>query len=299
VREADHTIRHDSDGQTMIRIDDGGLLWPEREGPQEIAERKLNLGSMAFASQYQQRPSPLGGALFKSAWFRHWQTLPAMDRKIMVVDTAYSEAQQADFSNIDIWGQADAGFFLIANAHQRCEFPELKRLSIWMAANHRPELILIEPRASGLSLIQELKRSGPVATTEPGVHFSMPVVPLKVPAGQDKLARATAVTPVVEAGLVWLPDPSIAAWVDDYEREVTTFPGAAHDDRVDCMVYALQYLRSTGNVVDFYRRHEAYQRAVEDARAEGRKPPPPPSNSALESYQRSVAKWTKVFNPDN
>ena len=299
VREADHTIRHDSDGQTMIRLDDGGLLWPEREGPQEIAERKLNLGSIAFASQYQQRPSPLGGALFKSAWFRHWQTLPAMDRKIMVVDTAYSEAQQADFSNIDIWGQAEGGFFLIANAHKRCEFPELKRLSIRMAENHQPELVLIEPRASGLSLIQELKRSGPVATTEPGLHFSLPVVPLKVPAGQDKLARATAVTPVVEAGLVWLPDPSIASWVGDYEREVTTFPGAAHDDRVDCMVYALQYLRRTGSVLDFYRRSEAHQRAVEDARAQGKKPPPSMPNSATEAYDRSRAKWKKVFDPDN
>ena len=133
-----------------------------------------------------------------------------------------------------------------------------------MAATHNPELILIEPRASGLSLIQELKRSGPVAITEPVLQVSMPVVPLEISAGQDKLARATAVTPVVEAGLVWLPDPSIASWVVDYEREVTTFPGAAHDDRVDCMVYALQYLRRTGSVLDFYRRSEAHKRAVGD-----------------------------------
>src|SRR5271155_4938928 len=97
VREADHSLRHEADGQTITRIEDGGLLWPAREGPNEIAERKLNLGSMGFASQYQQRPAPLAGALFKRAWLRYWKVLPPMDRTIMVVDTAYSEKQHADF----------------------------------------------------------------------------------------------------------------------------------------------------------------------------------------------------------
>src|SRR5271155_3508850 len=80
VREADHSLRHEADGQTITRIEDGGLLWPAREGPNEIAERKLNLGSMGFASQYQQRPAPLAGALFKRAWLRYWKVLPPMDR---------------------------------------------------------------------------------------------------------------------------------------------------------------------------------------------------------------------------
>jgi len=69
-----------------------------------------------------------------------------------------------------------------------------------MADEHYPELILIEPRASGLSLIQELQRALPVGSSEAAVHGSLPVRPIEVPAGQDKLTRATAVTPLVEAG---------------------------------------------------------------------------------------------------
>ena len=58
IRESDHIERLAADGRQTARIDDGGLLWPAREGPKEIAERKLNLGLMGFASQYQQRRGP-------------------------------------------------------------------------------------------------------------------------------------------------------------------------------------------------------------------------------------------------
>jgi predicted phage terminase large subunit-like protein len=232
------------------KIPDGGLLWPAREGPKEIAERKLNLGSMGFAAQYQGRPAPKGGALFKHVWWRYWRTLPVLNRIIMVLDTAYEEGDDHSFSNCDVWGLADIGFVLVDNWHRRVEFPELKRATIWMAAKWNPEVILIEARASGRSLIQELRRPVPVGSNEPALHASIPISPIDPEV--DKYTRAVAITPIPEAGLVWLPDKTMPAssrapegygWVDGYEQELELFPAGKLNDRVDTFVHAITNLR--------------------------------------------------------
>ena len=64
-------------------IDDGGLLWPEREGPEEIAEVKLVMEKDAFAGQYQQRPAPLGGGMIERYWFRRYETNDAGDQSTL------------------------------------------------------------------------------------------------------------------------------------------------------------------------------------------------------------------------
>jgi predicted phage terminase large subunit-like protein len=285
-------------------IPDGGLLWPSREGPKEIAERKLNLGSMGFAAQYQGRPAPKGGALFKHAWWRYWRTLPRLDRIIMVADTAYVEGDDNSFSNFDVWGYCDLGFVLVDNWHRQVEFPELKRAAIWMAAKWKPEIILIEAKASGRSLIQELKRPPAVGSNEPTLQGSIPVTPIEVEV--DKYTRAVAVTPMPEAGLVWFPDKSMPAdplmapegygWVDGYEHELELFPAGRLNDRVDTFVHALTYLRGQGSVMDFYRRLQHHQEASEvaqEARAHGRKPPEEP-NSVMEAYNRGKKMWEEL-----
>ena len=282
IRESDHVERLAADGRPTARIDDGGLLWPAREGPEEIAERKLNLGSMGFASQYQQRPAPAGGALFKHEWWKYWRVLPQLHRIIMAMDTAYEEGDDNSFSNCNVWGFADIGFVLVDNWHQRVQFPELKRAAIWMASKWNPEAILIEARASGRSLIQELKRPVPVGSNEPSLHVSIPIVPIEPEV--DKYTRAVAVTPIPEAGLVWMPDPSMPmspqvpegyAWVNDYQKELELFPAGRLNDRVDTLVHALTYLRGQGSIIDFYRRMQHHEKAIEAAemaQAHGHKP---------------------------
>jgi predicted phage terminase large subunit-like protein len=285
-------------------IPDNGLLWLEREGPKEIAERKLNLGTIGFAAQYQGRPAPKGGALFKHEWWRYWRTLPRLDRIIMVLDTAYEEGDNNSFSNCDVWGYSELGFVLIDNWHRQVPFPELKRLTIWMAARWHPEIILIEAKASGRSLIQELKRPIPVGSNESVLHGSIPIVPIDPEA--DKYTRAVAVTPIPEAGLVWFPDktippdPDIApegyGWVDGYERELELFPAGRLNDRVDTFVHALTYLRGQGSVMDFYRRLQQHREAFEAAQeaiAHGRKPPPS-QNSAIDAYKRAQKMWEEL-----
>jgi hypothetical protein len=117
------------------------------------------------------------------------------------------------------------------------------------------------------------------------------------------------VTPIPEAGLVWLPDPSMPvapqnpegyAWVADYQKELELFPAGKLNDRVDTLVHGLTYLRGQGSIVDFYQRLQHHQEAVDAAQeavAHGRKPPPQPENPIMASYLRSREIWKKKLNP--
>ena len=111
--------------------------------------------------------------LFKHSWWRYWRTLPKLHRLIMVLNTAYAEGDHNSYSNIDAWGLSDLGFVLMDNWHARPPFPELKRMTIWMAAKWNPEVILIETKASGRSLIQELKMPAPVGSNAPTLNVSI------------------------------------------------------------------------------------------------------------------------------
>jgi predicted phage terminase large subunit-like protein len=123
---------------------------------------------------------------------------------------------------------ADSGYYLLWFWRGKVEFPELKRRMNWLAQEWRPNQILIEDRASGQSLIQELKHS-----------TALPIIPIKV--DKDKLARAEAITPLIEAGKVFLPES--APWLNDYVDELAAFPNGVHDDAVDSTTQALNYIR--------------------------------------------------------
>jgi predicted phage terminase large subunit-like protein len=75
-----------------------------------------------------------------------------------------------------------------------------------------------------------------LGTEIPGL---IPVTPQGV-----KVARASAVSPLVEAGNVYLPHPSQAPWVDGFIRECVTFPKGAHDDQLDAMTQLLLYWKT-------------------------------------------------------
>ena len=105
--------------------------------------------------------------------------------------------------------------------------PELKRQAVALDAKWNPEVVLIEDKASGQSLIQELRRD-----------TKMPLRAIKV--DRDKKSRAYAVTGLIEAGRVSARSaPSVADFLD----EVSAFDQGSHDDQVDSMTQALNYLR--------------------------------------------------------
>ena len=121
-----------------------------------------------------------------------------------------------------------SGYYLLWVWRCRVEFPELKRRVAWLADEWKPNVILIEDRASGQSLIQELRNAS-----------RYPILPVKV--DRDKETRAHAVMPLIEAGKVFLPES--APWLSEYIDELAAFPNGIHDDTVDCTTQALNYLR--------------------------------------------------------
>jgi predicted phage terminase large subunit-like protein len=107
------------------------------------------------------------------------------------------------------------------------EFPELRRIVLEQARVWRATVVLIEDKASGTQLIQELLAEGLSAVT-----LYMPE--------QDKIMRLYAQTATIENGFVYLP--SEASWLADYLHELTTFPHAKHDDQADSTSQALAWL---------------------------------------------------------
>ncbi len=233
IAEQDETFRRE-----------GEALWPERFPLSTLEQIKSAIGGAAWASLYQQRPSAAEGAIFKREWWQFFQPPLAQKvaRTVQSWDTAFKAREENDYSVCSTWAATDNGYHLLHLWRGRVEFPELKRMVGVLADEWKPNVVLIEDSASGQSLIQELK-----AATR------LPVLPVKV--DRDKVARAQAVTPLIEAGKVFLP--SGAAWLNDYIDELATFPHGAHDDQVDSTTLALNDLRTRGRepgIIAWYRQ---------------------------------------------
>lgn len=198
--------------------DQGEALWPSDYPVERLEKIKRTVGTRDWTALYQQRPVPAEGGIIKLPWFGRYGTPPAAGMTVMSLDTAYKPGQINDPSVCGIWRITDNGYFRIGGWRDRVDYPTLKRTTINLAETWKPDAILIEDKASGQSLIQELR-----ATTR------LPIIAIE-PEG-DKISRANAVSSIIEAGKVFLPE--VAPWLVDYEAEVSTFPLAAHDDQVD------------------------------------------------------------------
>ena len=209
---------------------EGEPLWPEQFPLPELERKRAAIGGRAWASLYQQRPAAADGVIFKRDWWQFFSLRPTVtfDQIVQSWDTAFKKGTENDFSVCTTWGVAADGYYLLHVWRERVEFPELKRVLASLAEQWKPNAILVEDKASGQSLIQELKLS-----------TTLPLIPVK--ADSDKQTRAQAVTPLMEAGKVFLPQS--APWVSDFVEEITSFPNGAHDDVVDATTQALNYLR--------------------------------------------------------
>ena len=175
------------------------------------------------------------GALFKREWFQPFSEVPKLQRIVMSLDTAFKTGAANDYSACSTWGVTKTGFYLLDVWRAKVPFYDLKTIVEQLAAKWGPSAVLIEDKASGQSLIQELRRD-----------TRLPVIPVKV--DTDKLTRAYAVTPLCEAGRVFLPEK--APWMDAFFDELMMFTGkpGPHDDQVDTMTQALNYLNAKQSV---------------------------------------------------
>jgi len=210
---------------------EGDALWPEKFPLEALCRIREAIGSGAWTSLYMQRPAPEQGAIFRRDWWRSYAGPVECHRTIFSLDCAFKTGQANDYSVIAVVGEAKDGYYIRHVSRGRWEFPELKRQAVALAEIWKPHAVLIEDAASGQSLVQSLK-----------AETRLPILPVR-PMG-DKVSRAHAVSPLVESGRVFVP--AEAPWLVDFVDEATSFPAAPHDDQVDAITQALNYLRGEG-----------------------------------------------------
>ena len=230
-------------GFTDPRTEEGELLFPGRF-PRSVVDRdKKAMGTYAVAGQFQQRPTPKGGSIFKDEWWNHYTFLPKIKFRMVYGDTALKAKEQNDYSVFQCWGLGfDGNLYLIDQLRGKWESPELliKTKAFWQ--KHKAmqgcgvlRQLKVEDKASGTGLIQSLQRDTQI--------------PVKgIPRGVDKVTRAHDASPYIESGYVYLP--SDASWLSDYEREFSQFPLGSNDDQVDPTMDAISDM--LGNpVIDY------------------------------------------------
>jgi len=223
----------------------GNPLWPEYWPIEELEKVKFSIGLKKWNAQWQQQPTNDEGAVLKRNWWRKWthDDPPFCDYILQTMDTAYSKKETADFSVIATWGvftpDHDSGpnLILLNVRKGRWDFPELKRVAKDEYLYWKPDNVLIEAKATGTPLQQELRRIGvPVTMFSPGGRRQ----------NQDKLSRANAVAPMLESGMVWYPEGLECC--EELVEECAAFPNGNNDDQVDVTTMALQRFRQ-GNFI--------------------------------------------------
>lgn len=241
----------DEKASELLGLPVGESFWPEFQPLEFLQERKddLSMTASKWSSLYMQEPIPEEGSIFKETDFQLWDSVkpPPIDMVILSLDTAYSIKTSADFSAYSVWGifqqkNVDSKgrefwiphLILIEADKKRWEYPELLKQVIEMNAYYKPDIILVENKASGQSLIPELRLMGyPVAEFNPTQWG-------------DKVMRANACTPYFRNGRIWVPDSQ--DFSSTLIKDALEFPFGSSDDLVDTMTQTLIHLRQTMNI---------------------------------------------------
>src|SRR5437763_15396869 len=206
----------------------------EREPLETLDRIRRTIGEYNFAGQYQQAPAPLGGGLVKAEWFKRYRQSELPERFDHIVqswDTANKATELSDFSVCTTWGVKDKELFLLAVFRRKLEYPALKRAVREQQNRFKATVVLIEDKASGTQLIQELIKDGCHA-----VKRYQPTT--------DKVMRLHAQTALIENGFVRIPED--APWLAEYLHELTVFPKGKHDDQADSTAQFLDWYKNPG-----------------------------------------------------
>ena len=244
---------------------EGELLDPKRFDAETAKAEKAIMSERAWQAQYQQAPEGQGGLILKRNWWRPWvwpewhpnagERRPDPDfwQIIQVYDTAFEEDEEADFTARTTWGlftytEAEksgknvlestqrTSAMLLDCFEERLSYPDLRTEAIRANLEFAPDWILIEKKASGHSLIQELKRK----------RLPVKAVGLSGSGGGrsrrqgDLIARAHESSLMLERGCIWYPPEPFAYKTLDH---CAKFPAGDHDDITSTVCIALQYMR--------------------------------------------------------
>ncbi len=218
-----------TDGRVLTRAADEPLH-AAREPLDVLDEIKSAMGSLVFAAQYLQDPAPLDGGMIKWCWFKADLVPPARHPDDLLIhswDTASKADEVHDYSVCTVWLWRAGASHLLDLYRERLEYPLLKKRIVELAIRDQPHAVLIEDKASGTHLLQDL------ATDQ-----RLPLV--SVIPSENKVIRAFAASARIEGGQVFLP--ASAPWLDEFKREVLAFPGGRFDDQVDSMSQHLAWI---------------------------------------------------------
>ena len=214
-------------------------VWPEYWNKEDLDSVKASISVKNWNAQYMQDPTSEEGAIIKRDWWQVWDKvhLPKLLHVIQSYDTAFSKKETADYSAITTWGifEPVEGYekcIMLLDAQKgRYDFPDLKNLALEQYHYWEPETVIVEAKASGQPLIQELRRAG------------IPVIDYVPARGRDKHTRINSVAPVFESGMVFAPDEH---WAHEVIEECAAFPNGQYDDYVDSMTQAVLRYRQGG-----------------------------------------------------
>jgi predicted phage terminase large subunit-like protein len=216
-------------GWSDPRTVEGELMFPERFSEEDVTALEKTLGSYGAAGQLQQKPSPRGGGIIKTEWFKYYTAPPRIEWANVYVDTAQKTGEENDYSVLELWGRTlDGQGVLLDLLRGKWESPELlvHARAFWIKhrdGKHKPRSMRVEDKVSGTGLIQTLRREG------------IPVIAIQ--RNKDKISRGHDSAPFIESGNVLLPID--ATWLSDFLAEAESFPNGAHDDQLDPMFDAI------------------------------------------------------------
>ena len=225
----------------------GEPLWPEFWEKIALLSIKASLPVGKWSAQWQQQPTSTEQAIIKREWWRDWEKekIPNLKYILQAYDTAFSKKESADYSAITTWGVFDPeeggrdNIILLDAKRGRWSFPELKEVAWDECEYWDPDMVIVEAKASGRPLIDEMRTRGiPALGFSPGRRAGG--------GGVDKTTRMHTVSPLFEAGMVWAPLSK--KFSDEVIEEVASFPVGEHDDFVDSMTLALMRFRQGGFV---------------------------------------------------
>lgn len=232
----------------------GDALCPELHSLEELETHKLDMGSHKFEAMYQQSPTIEGGNIFKRDWVKFYvpdrQKMTELgltdkdveiperhfDEQVQAWDATFKSKENDDFVAGQTWARRGAKLYLLPHwCHKRLSFTQtLDAIRAMTQRYPHATAKLVEDKANGPAIIDTLKKEIPG------------IVPVS-PGADSKEARASSVSPIWEAGQIYVPHPLWISEVDDWLEEIFGFPNMPHDDNVDSMVYAVRRLNKKSN----------------------------------------------------
>jgi predicted phage terminase large subunit-like protein len=231
-------------------------LWPEQWPLATLKSTKAALDPKYWNAQYMQQPTAENSAIVSRKMWRIWESddPPRCDYVIQSWDTAFETKNNSDYSACTTWGvfyneeESDSPQVILLDAFKdRMAFPELKSVALKHWKEWDPDAFIVEKKAAGAPLIQELRAMG------------IPVQEFSPSRGNDKLVRLNAVADLFSSGKVWAPD---TRWAREVIEEMAAFPVGEHDDFVDTTTQALLRFRQGGFIaLDSDEKDDRYYQA--------------------------------------